>query len=61
METVLAEGAYSAVKITARRSEEKPAQCRQHRVAEIAMQRRHRPVVNAAKKPVAHYQIATIP
>src|ERR1051326_9366998 len=47
------------MKIAARTSKEKPADPRQHRISEIAVQRRHRRWFDAARKAISHDQLVT--
>ncbi|KAK0332132.1 hypothetical protein LTR94_026128, partial [Friedmanniomyces endolithicus] len=54
------EPAQPAVKIADRDAEEQPPDRRQHGIAEIAMQQRHRAGQDAALEPVAHHQLSAI-
>ena len=48
---------HAAVEVADRDLEEQPADQREHRVAEVAVQRRHRTRRDAALEPVAHHQV----
>ena len=54
---VLAETAQPAMKVTDLALEEQPADEREHGVAEILVQERHRPRLDAALEAVAHHEI----
>jgi hypothetical protein len=54
---VAAERAQTAVEVAHRGAEEQSADERQHRVADVAVQPRHRPGLDAAGETVAHHQI----
>ena len=52
-----AEAAHAAVEVADGDREEQPADARQHRVAELAVQARHRARLDAALEAVAHDQV----
>ena len=60
-DTVPAETAQAAVEVTDLAAEEQPADETEHRVAEVAVQRRHGPRLDAALKAVAHHQVGPVP
>ena len=57
---VALEAAQAAMEIAARAAEEDAADGGQHRVAEIAVQRRHRAGLDAAVETVAHHQVVAV-
>ena len=48
------------MEVVDRDAEEQPAQVGQHRVAEVAVQRRHRARLDAAGEAVAHHQVGAV-
>ena len=52
-----AKAAHAAMKITARSTKEHPANRREHRIAKVTVQRRHRIRFDAAHEAVTHHQI----
>ena len=57
---VPAEAAQAAVEVADLAAEEQPADEGEHRVAEVAVQRRHRARLDAALEAVAHHQVGAL-
>ena len=55
------EPAQPAVEVADRDSEEQPADAAQHRIAQVAMQRRHGAGRDAALETIAHHQLVAAP
>jgi hypothetical protein len=51
---------HPAVKIPTLRLEKQPAHPRQHRIPQVAVQKRHRSLGNPAAEPVAHHKILSL-
>ena len=57
---VALEAAQAAMEIPARAVEEQAADRAQHRIAQIAMQRRHGARLDAAQEPIAHDELIAV-